>query len=362
MISIQIEKLNKTYRMPDGREVAAVRDLRLSIEPGEFFFILGPSGCGKTTLLRLIAGFVAPDEGRILFDRKDVTSLAAHRRNAAMVFQNYALFPHLNVAENVAYGLRVRKTQASKRRNLVEDALSLVRMDDFAEAYPGQLSGGQQQRVALARALVIKPRALLLDEPLSNLDARLREEMRSELSSIHGAAGTTTVYVTHDQKEALALADRIALMNEGWIEQVGTPTELYTNPKNRFAAEFMGDANLIPGTVTGCDPWGEFDVLTALGMIKGKPSGREVRLEQRVLVMIRPEWIQVAGMHSGKGITVQARVRSRAYLGEKTELELAAPEFITLKARLDPRHTRGVKDGDLVEVVIPDSEVRIIPE
>jgi ABC-type Fe3+/spermidine/putrescine transport system ATPase subunit len=362
LIAIELERVSKGFHLPDGRAVAAVRDLSLSVNPGEFFFILGPSGCGKTTLLRLIAGFMAPDQGKIFLGGVDVTSTAAYHRGAAMVFQNYALFPHLNVYENVAYGLRVRKLPGSERDAQVKESLKLVRMEEFAEAYPGQLSGGQQQRIALARALVIRPQALLLDEPLSNLDARLREEMRGELREIHGAAKTTTIYVTHDQKEALSLADRIALLNEGRVEQVGRPADLYTRPQNRFVAEFVGEANLIPGTVTGIDPWGELNVLTALGLLSGQSSARKVNLEQRVLVMIRPERVRLSEGSTREGIPVEARVVSRTYLGEKEELELVAPDNLRLKARVDPRHLAGVNQGDLVELIIPGSGLTVIPE
>jgi iron(III) transport system ATP-binding protein len=361
LISIELNHVSKTFVMPDGREVGAVDNVSLEIQPGEFFFILGPSGCGKTTLLRIIAGFVEPDKGKIIFDHKDVTKVAAHKRGAAMVFQNYALFPHLNVFDNVAYGLKVRKVSSAERREKVEAALSLVQMDEFGEAQPGQLSGGQQQRIALARALVINPKALLLDEPLSNLDARLREEMRIELQEIHQAAGTATIYVTHDQKEALSLADRIAVMNDGRIEQAGTPADLYTRPQSAFVAEFVGNANLIPGTITGTDPWGEFDVLTALGLIKGQATYKGARREQRVMVMIRPEWIKLGDESSAKGLEIQAKVRSLAYLGDKVELELAAPDNIKLKARIDPRQAKDVNQGDLLDIVLPDSDTCILP-
>jgi iron(III) transport system ATP-binding protein len=362
LTGIEVQDLSKEFIMPDGRRVEAVSDVSFSVKPGEFFFILGPSGCGKTTLLRLIAGFILPDSGKVLFEGHDVTSEPAHKRNAAMVFQNYALFPHLNVSENVAYGLRVRKVGAPERGARIRDALSLVRMEEFERAYIGQLSGGQQQRVALARALVIRPDALLLDEPLSNLDARLREEMRAELKAIHQAAGITTIYVTHDQKEAMSLADRIGILHQGRIEQVGVPSELYLQPRNRFVAEFVGDANLIPGTVTGMDPWGELDVLTALGLLKGRARVQTVRREQRVLAMIRPEWIQLASGITSRGITLQVKVRSLSFLGDKEELVLAGPENIFLKASLDPRTCGDIREGDLVDVIIPDSDICVIPE
>ena len=229
------------------REVLSVDEL--TVRAGEFISILGPSGCGKTTLLNAIAGFVPPRRGTISVGDRDLTTLAPHRRDLGVVFQNYALFPHLTVAGNVGYGLRVRGVGRSRREERVREMLDLVGLADYAERRPNQLSGGQQQRVALARGLAISPEVLLLDEPLSNLDAQLRRQMRVELREIQEALGTTMIFVTHDQDEALSMSDRIALFNDGHLEQLGTPEDIYRRPRTRFVADFMGAANLLRGTV-----------------------------------------------------------------------------------------------------------------
>ena len=229
--------------------VVAVNDVTLDIADGELFFLLGPSGCGKTTLLRLMAGFYAPDSGTIRFGERWMNDVPPNKRNTGMVFQSYALWPHMTVFENVAYGLDVRAITSDDKKRRVMEALEIVRMAEYAERNPTQLSGGQQQRVALARALVIKPDVLLLDEPLSNLDAKLRLELREEIRRIHHEMRVTTVYVTHDQQEALSLADRIAVMHDGRVEQVGTPQELYRAAASDFVRAFLGAANLVQGRV-----------------------------------------------------------------------------------------------------------------
>jgi iron(III) transport system ATP-binding protein len=231
--------------------VTALDNVSFSIQPGEMFFLLGPSGCGKTTLLRILAGLETPDAGRILFNGKDVALLPSHERGAPMVFQNYALWPHLNVRENVAFGLVERRIPKGEQRQRVDDVLRRVGMEELGHRMPGQLSGGQQQRVVLARALVLNPFLILLDEPLSNLDAKLRVEMREEIEKLHGATDITFVYVTHDQADALSLADRMAVMSAGRVDALGTPIGLYTRPPTAFCAEFLGEANMIDGEVAG---------------------------------------------------------------------------------------------------------------
>ena len=242
---IKIENISKSYT----RGNLVLKPLNLEIASGELFFLLGPSGCGKSTLLRLIAGFIAPDSGRIWFDDRDVTDLPPEKRNAPMVFQNYALWPHLSVYENVAFGLKAQGLTAKEVRERAMEALQTVRMTEFAERKTPALSGGQQQRVALARALAVAPELILLDEPLSNLDAKLRDEMRDELREICRSRKLTAVYVTHDRREALSMADKMAVLNNGVIAQMGTPAELYRTPDNRFTASFLGDINFIRGKV-----------------------------------------------------------------------------------------------------------------
>ena len=244
MISITIENLVKKFG-----EHTALDGITLKIEAGEIFFLLGPSGCGKTTLLRTIAGFYSPDAGRILFDDEDITALPPHRRNTAMMFQSYALWPHMTVAGNVAFGLEERRVPAAETERRVREALASVKMEAYAERRIAQLSGGQQQRVALARALVIRPRALLLDEPLSNLDAKLRLEMRAEIRRVCKESRLTAIYVTHDQKEALSISDRMAILESGKIAQIGRPEEVYRRPRSRVIADFIGETNFIAGTI-----------------------------------------------------------------------------------------------------------------
>src|SRR5712691_3621321 len=241
---VSIQNLTKRFGA-----TTALKGVSLEIDSQELFFLLGPSGCGKTTLLRLIAGFYQPDGGELFLGDKSMNGVPPHRRNTGMVFQNYALWPHLTVAENVAYGLDVRAVGAPEKQQRVAEALAIVRMEKYAERAPNQLSGGQQQRVALARALVIRPDVLLLDEPLSNLDAKLRLEMREEIRRIHARTQITTIYVTHDQKEALSLANRMAVLREGAIEQVGDPRTVYRAPANRFVADFIGETNWLKAEI-----------------------------------------------------------------------------------------------------------------
>ncbi|MFL9925328.1 ABC transporter ATP-binding protein [Herbaspirillum lusitanum] len=283
-------------------ELQALAGVDLSIAQGEFFSLLGPSGCGKTTLLNIIAGFLAPSGGRVLVGGRDITDLQPHQRDIGMVFQSYALFPHLNVADNVAYGLRVRKMKSAEIRSRVGEMLELVRLSAFAERMPHQLSGGQQQRVAIARALAIRPQVLLLDEPLSNLDAKLRKEMQTELRRLLGNVGVTTVMVTHDQEEALGLSDRIGILGAGRLQQVGTPLELYRRPVNRFVGEFVGHANLIvaQADASGAAAAGLFRA-SAHFSAPGVPLQLATRHADRRegLFLLRPERIRLSAAASG---------------------------------------------------------------
>lgn len=299
-----------------------LRGVDLTVEGGEFFFILGPSGCGKTTLLRIIAGFLVPDEGQVFFGDRDMTAVPPHQRNAAMVFQHYALFPHMTVWNNVAYGLRLRRLPGDELEGRVREALKLVRLEGFERRYPSQLSGGQQQRVALARAITVRPSVLLLDEPLSNLDAKLRAEMRSELKALQRQLGVTAIYVTHDQKEALAMADRMAVMKDGMILQVGTPAELYRRPASRFVAEFLGDANIWDGRLVALHADGA-EVETPFGRLRCSRPDFPAQVGDSVWVMARPEAVQVViSDEQASENTFVARLVRATYLGEITELVL----------------------------------------
>lgn len=286
MISIQIQKLTKKF----GSAVA-LHELDLNIEPGELFFLLGPSGCGKTTLLRSMAGFYIPEGGKILFGQEDVTRLEPHKRNTGMMFQSYALWPHMTVAQNVAFGLEERKVPKAEVAKRVGEALESVRMGSYAARKPNQLSGGQQQRVALARALVIRPRCLLLDEPLSNLDAKLRLEMRTEIRRVCKEFNLTTVYVTHDQKEALSISDRMAILESGHILQVGSPREVYRRPVCKTVANFIGDTDFVEGKVLGPGTDGAWVVETGIGRFEGMVGDPTVKPQagDPVVLSIRPE-------------------------------------------------------------------------
>ncbi len=322
--AITVERLTKRF----GRTVA-VDGVDLAIASGEIFFLLGPSGCGKTTLLRAIAGFVAPDAGLLRFDGRDVTTVQARRRGTAMVFQSYALWPHMTVRQNVAYGLKLRRVAPPDRQRRVDEALRLVRLDEQADRRPGELSGGQQQRVALARALVVEPAVLLLDEPLSNLDARLRAEMRGEIRRICRASRITTVYVTHDQAEALSMADRVAVMRAGRIEQVGTPRAIYTRPCNRFVADFLGDANFLPVLAVEPAPDGGAIIVTAAGRLPGAPTSTSApgrrEPEGPLTCCIRPEAFTLLGGDGGPdGPWLRGRLVDTQYFGHlaRHEVEL----------------------------------------
>ncbi len=310
MVSVRLENITKRFD-----NVVAVDRVSLEIQKGEFFFLLGPSGCGKSTLLRLIAGLYQPEGGRIFFDDREVTAVPPNERNTGMVFQNYALWPHMTVWKNVEYGLTLRKVSPAERLRRVSKALEMVQMEAYANRSPNQLSGGQQQRVALARALVVEPDVVLLDEPLSNLDARLRLEMREQIQELHRKLGITMIYVTHDQKEALAMADRMAVMQIGRVGQVGNPRALYARPSSRFVADFIGEINLLAGEVTAVDD--KVCVETALGTIHGRMAYDGIQKGDRVLCAVRPEALAFLEGQPARGENVvSGQVRNVVYLGD----------------------------------------------
>ncbi len=310
-VAVELEGVVKTFGV-----TRAVDRVTLSIEPGELFFLLGPSGCGKTTLLRCIAGFAIPDAGRISIGGQDVTRMPPYRRDTGMVFQSYALWPHMSVAQNVAFGLEMRHCTRAEIAQRVADALDRVEMSDRAEAKPNQLSGGQQQRVALARALVIHPRCLLLDEPLSNLDAKLRLAMRFEIRRICKAAGLTAIYVTHDQKEALSIADRLAVLRDGIVEQTGTPREVYDCPESIFTAGFIGETNFVPGISQGRHG-GLLRVKTALGdFVSAGKDALYTAEGSPVMLSLRPERLHLGDSAADTPNRLTGLVHDSVYLGE----------------------------------------------
>ncbi len=346
-VNIRIEGVVKRFGA-----VTAVDHADLTVADGELFTLLGPSGCGKTTLLRLLAGFYQPDAGEIRFGERVVTRLPPYERNIGMVFQNYALWPHMTVFENVAYGLRLRKVSRAALEARVTEGLSKVNLMGFESRYPGQLSGGQQQRVALARALVLNPDILLLDEPLSNLDAKIRVQVRAEIRKLQQELRITTIYVTHDQEEALSLSDRVAVMKEGRVLQVGVPKELYERPRTKFVADFVGTNNLLPGQVL--ERRGErLLVETALGRFEAIPNGA---VADRCVLAIRPENVAVGTTAPSNGNVVPGRVAFVSYLGNTLRYDIEAQGGQILKADIrDPWHHDPLPLGRQVAVSFPAS-------
>jgi iron(III) transport system ATP-binding protein len=341
-VPVRLERITKRFG-----SFVAVEDLTLTIPAGQLVTLLGPSGCGKTTTLRMVAGLEHPTAGRVWLGDEDVTPLPASNRSVTMVFQSYALFPHLSVFENIAYGLRIARLRDADIRAQVADVLTLVGLPQVEARYPAQLSGGQQQRVALARALVMKPKVLLFDEPLSNLDAKLRKRVRAEIRELQRRLGITSIYVTHDQAEALALSDVIVVMNQGRVEQVGSPTDLYRRPATRFVADFIGEANLLPGHHEG----GMVRVggYTFAYTQEHAPSGD-------VAVMARPETIE---LHTdGDGLS--GRIRTAFFMGTVTEYLVETPVGEVIVA--EPLMPRGpLRSGEDVRLTFRPSGLYLLP-
>jgi iron(III) transport system ATP-binding protein len=352
MPGITIKGLTKRYG-----DVAAVETLDLQVKPGELVSLLGPSGCGKTTTLRLVAGFLTPEAGEIWVEDRCLSSptlvIPPERRRMAMIFQSYALWPHMTVAQNVAYGLRFKKGIAkSERDRRVREILKVVQLELFEFRYPGQLSGGQQQRVALARSLVVEPEILLLDEPLSNLDANLREEMRFEIRRLHEAFGITTLYVTHDQAEAMVISDRIAVLRRGRVVQMGTAEDLFQRPRSRFVAEFIGKTNLVDGIVT--EPG-----MVTRGGVRLRVASADLTVGDPVTVSIRPHQIELVGDHQAGSVTargdnlIRGTVQRASYLGDAVDCQVTIEgSDVILRVAAPVPLGAGLRQGETVRLAV----------
>ncbi len=358
-VAVRLTHLTKTFG-----HVVAVDDISLQIRRGEFFSLLGPSGCGKTTTLRAIAGLAEVDRGTIEIFGRDVTDLPPNKRNIGMVFQNYALFPHMTVTQNVGFGLRMRGVPRSEIARRVEQTLELVQLVGTGNRYPNQLSGGQQQRVALARAIVIEPQLLLLDEPLSNLDAKLRKNMQIELRALQKRLGITAIYVTHDQEEALTLSDRMAVMDSGRISQLAEPIEIYRQPANRFVAQFIGRVNLLSGRVEHNNGACLFRAESGLAFRIPRDLATAAGTDSEFHLVLRPENVLLdpSGATSDEGIRLKGRILQVVYTGAMTDYLLEVEGGLRLMAEQQntlgtPRH----REGETVEVYVDPAAIYSVP-
>lgn len=359
MVRVTFENVTKRFG-----DFTAVKSMNLTVNDGEFFTLLGPSGCGKTTALRMVAGFYKPDSGVICFDNERMNDIPPFKRNTGMVFQTYALWPHMNIRDNVAYGLTVRKVPKGEIGKKVSATLGLVGLEGFESRLPSELSGGQQQRVALARALVIEPKVLLLDEPLSNLDAKLRVQTRVEITRLQKKLGITTIYVTHDQEEALCISDRIAVISKGRVQQVASPRVIYERPGNQFVADFIGVANFLKGTLA------KMDAKSKVATVETEDSEKfevthdgEIAVGSTVLISFRPEVVEMEedGKVAGAVNQIEGRIRIASYLGDMVRYEVEAKDKIF---RVDIHNPAGKKlfaEGENVRLSFSSSSARIVP-
>jgi len=348
---VEIKNLTKVF-ISGKNKVKAVNDISLIVEPGEFICLLGPSGCGKTTMLRMLAGFEIPTSGNIFIGDKDVANLTPDKRDTAMVFQNYALFPHMNVYDNIAYGLKIQKKSKKEIDERVNNILKLMKMEDFAERTPSQMSGGQQQRVSLARALIMNSGVLLFDEPLSNLDAKLRLHMRDEIRKLQQEVGITSIYVTHDQAEAMSLSDKVVIMKDGEIMQVGSPIEIYQKPNSEFIAKFIGRANILKATVVSKEE-GKTKI-NLLGSEYIVTDEIEYKKGDLVEVVARPESIKFnEAKHEGEVI-------KSIFMGENHEYEIQVEDQI-IEVSLNNPHGKEIKKvGENLTFVFDEESIHII--
>ncbi|MBR8701431.1 Spermidine/putrescine import ATP-binding protein PotA [Fusobacterium sp. DD29] len=349
---VKFENINKIFLTEDNRRVAAVTNLNLDIKPGEFICLLGPSGCGKTTILRMLAGFEVPTDGHIYIGDENVEKITPDKRDTAMVFQNYALFPHMNVYDNIAYGLKLQKLDKKEIDERVSKILKLMNMEGFAQRVPSQMSGGQQQRVSLARALVMEPGVLLFDEPLSNLDAKLRLHMRDEIRKIQQEVFITSIYVTHDQAEAMGLADRVIIMKDGKMEQAGSPIEIYQHPVNEFVANFIGRANIFNGKLI------EKNDFSCVIDINGVTYDIEQKVAHNVgdniKIVVRPESI-IVGENDFKG-----KVTKSMFMGAYHEYEITFGDMTVEISVSNPKGKKNYKLGDELTFSLDKNSIHIL--
>ena len=351
---VRLEHISKIYQDPKtGKDFYAVKDTSLTIEPGSFVTLLGPSGCGKTTTLRMIAGFESPDEGEIYLGDEAINALTPNKRDTAMVFQSYALLPHYNVCANVAYGLKLRKIPKDEIKDRVMKILDLVELTGMEGRMTNQLSGGQQQRVALARALVIEPSVLLFDEPLSNLDAKLRVSMRTEIRRIQQEVGITAIYVTHDQSEAMALSDNIIIMKNGVVEQMGSPQEIYYHPVNEFVADFIGEANFLRGTMTGHN--GQHALLNIAGQEMPIAGRDDLKNGEEYTVVLRPE----SGHLADEG-GLPCKVVVSCFMGSYQNYHVMVGDTLVKLAEHNPKNKHIYQVGEQCRLRFDPDEVHVL--
>lgn len=351
---VRLEHISKIYKDPKtGKEFYAVNDTTLEIEPGSFVTLLGPSGCGKTTTLRMIAGFESPDEGEIYLGDEAINELTPNKRDTAMVFQSYALLPHYNIFDNVAYGLKLRKVPEKEIKERVTKILKLVELEGMESRMTNQLSGGQQQRVALARALVIEPSVLLFDEPLSNLDAKLRVSMRTEIRRIQQEVGITAIYVTHDQSEAMALSDKIIVMSKGVVAQMGTPKEIYYNPANEFVADFIGEANFLKGKMTGSE--GNYKIMDVNGSQIKVVGNDEMKEGEEYTVVLRPE---AASLCDNGGIS--CKVVLSCFMGSYQNYHVMVGDTLVKLEDPNPKNKKIYNVGDTCSLCFDPDSVHVL--
>ncbi|MDR1429031.1 MAG: ABC transporter ATP-binding protein [Spirochaetaceae bacterium] len=356
---VRLRDITKIFPTPEGRgETTAVNHINLDIADGELVTLLGPSGCGKTTTLRMISGFEYPSSGQIFIGSKDVAKVPPNKRGISMVFQSYALFPHMSIWENIAYGLKVQHLSRNEVLSRTKKAVDLMQLDGMEKRFPNQLSGGQQQRVALARAIVIEPMVLLFDEPLSNLDAKLRVHMRDELRSLQKRLGITSLYVTHDQAEAMAISDRVVIMKDGDLMQIGSPREIYEYPVNKFVANFIGTANFIPGTYEGTDGGGA--AVRVAGKIIKVPNPGKIPVEQGgpCCLAFRPESVKLSKDSEG----IPGTVKRVTFFGSNVEYELDASGTTLVIEIYNPQLFASYGEGEKVNAVLDSECVRVLPD